>query len=483
MRRSERRGGARFDRVGLSRLIAVLVACAPIAAAEEIPSLEVALQKALARSPLMRAAGASLEAFEAQYREAWWSWWPRMDLKVLATVIPPQAEDADNTQVVIDSTGANTEYRVVTGPDITDWNFWMKVDLTGYVPLYTFGKLSTLKEMAERGVDVGHEARRLAESELRFQVSRAWFGLALAQELDLLIEDGEDKLKKARERLEKLEEEDDPEFDQADLFRLRMYEAQVRKIVLTNRHLKGVSQTGLRVALGLPEAEPLIVPAIGLTALPVTVGPIDCYVDKLARHRPELRMKRHEARVKGIEVDRKWADFWPDFFLAGSFTYAYSTVEQQDTAFSSTVFNALGGGAALGMKLDLDYPGKVARYQRAQADHERVKAELEVALGLIRVELDDVWRTATGQAELLGVQERAMKAARSMLVLRTQEYENGVDDSARFKDVLDAAVGYLSQKSEWLSATYAFNGAVLRLSRLVGEDVVTARCPLTTTPD
>lgn len=446
-------------------------------------TLESAQAMALERSPLMAAARASLDAFEAQYREAWWAWWPKIDVKFLATGIPPQAEDADNTQVVKNPDGSDSGYRVVTGPDLDSWNFWMKFDVSGYIPLYTFGKISSLQAMSEHGVEVGHAAEKLAAAELRFQVARAWYGLALSSELKALIDDGEEQVRKARERLEKLDEEDSPEFDQADLFRLRIYESQVKKVVLGNRHLEAVSRTGLRVALGLREGETLALPEpMTLTRVSVDLGPIECYVDLAARQRPELAMKRHEVAVKRLEIDRKWADFFPDFFLAGSFTYAYSTVDQQDSAFSSTVFNALGGGGAIGFKLDLDYPGKLARYRKVEADAARGQAELDIAEAQLRVELEDVWRTASEQAELLSSAERSMKAARSLLVLRTHEYENGVDENTKFKDVLDSAVTYVTQKSEWLNATHAFNGAMIRLTRVVGEDVTRYQCPKTLPP-
>jgi len=82
-----------------------------------------------------------------------------------------------------------------------------------------------------------------------------------------------------------------------------------------------------------------------------------------------------------------------------------------------------------------------------------------------------VWREAREKQELLGLQKRAMKAAHSLLTLKTTEYENGIDDSTSFKDVLEAAVQHVSQKSEWLKAVQAFNLSIARLNRMVGTDI------------
>jgi hypothetical protein len=74
---------------------------------------------------------------------------------------------------------------------------------------------------------------------------------------------------------------------------------------------------------------------------------------------------------------------------------------------------------------------------------------------------------------MLSYRNRARRAARALLVLKTQEYENGVDDSVDFKSVLDTSVGYLQQKSEWLRGAHSFNMSIARLSRVVGINVAT----------
>lgn len=72
----------------------------------------------------------------------------------------------------------------------------------------------------------------------------------------------------------------------------------------------------------------------------------------------------------------------------------------------------------------------------------------------------------------------AMKAVKSLLTSKAHLYEDGLDPIP-FKDVLDASVTYLRQKSEWLRAVYAFNVSVAQLSRVVGDDVTARKCPET----
>jgi outer membrane protein TolC len=423
-------------------------------------SLEKCIEVAHRKSPFMEAAKQGLNALEYQYKEAWWSWMPTLKLRSMGTLIPPQEiEDPSEDD-----------------PDLSDYNLWSKTDLEAYVPLYTFGKISTLKKMAKEGVDIGRAAVRLAKAEITYQVTRAWYGAQLASELSDLIFEGEKKLKKARKRLEKLESEDSDDFDQNDMFRLRIYEADVHKHVLANRRMAKLSQSGLRAAMGLKPNAQLNLPTDNpLEVTKVELGSLEQVVEVATRHRPELEILRRKVTIQRSEVERKWADFFPDIFAAASFTVAASTVNQQNTVFSSTVFNALGGGAAIGISLTLDYPAKLARYNKAQAELLSKEAALDGEKAKLRLELEAMWREATDHKEMLKLNKRAMKAGRSLFVSNVQEYENGIDDSTSFQDVLESSVSYLVRKSEWLKSIYAFNTAVARLKRAIGGNLAVSQ--------
>ena len=428
------------------------------------------------RSPLMRAAREGLEALRQQYEEAWWAWFPNARLRTIGVIIPPQPVGEPILEVVDSANGnAATDLRVLQGPDLSGWNAGLDLQLNIDLPLYTFGKLKSLRSMAAAGVDIGHAAIRVARAELRFQVQRAWWGLLLSRALDEVITDGESKLKKARERLQRLEEEDDDEYDQDDSFRLRIYEARVEKLVRQNAQLREVSRTGLGEAMVLKASERINLPEAGFEPLNTTIGPLECYVDLASRERPEMAIRHHTIEARRGNVDRRWGEFFPDFFLSANYTLKLSTVDQEANVFSAVSFNGSGGAAFIGLRLTMDYGAKVARYRRAQADVRRAEAELEVEKSKLRVELTQIWRAVSDNQALERMQFRAMKAARSLLTSKAHLYEDGLEPLP-FQEVLDASVQYLVQKSEWLQSVYSFNVGVAQLSRLVGADVTRHRC-------
>ncbi len=443
-------------------LVAVALLFAQAGAAEEPLTLHQCVTRAKQHNPLVKAARSGVAAVEQQAKEAWWGWFPTIRLRTVATLIPPQNADARNPG----------------DPDLSSANFWTKTDLEAYMPLYTFGKISAMKDMARHGEAALGALVRAAEDEVQYLVTRAWYALALSQEFERLIGDGERYVKKAKDRLKRLQDEDSDDFDQDDLFRLRIYEADVRQKVLDNQKLGALSRSGLSLAMGSEKGAPLALPAeIPLEPLDVTVKGLDHYVDLAYGHRPELHAARKKIDVQRAEVDRKWADFFPDFFIAGSFTYAWSSVDQQNTVFSSVVFNALGGGAAVGLQLTLDFPGKVARYRKAQADLDQASHEADGVRLKLRLELEEVWRDVKDLHEMVAINKDAEKAARALFVSRVQAYEDGVDDSVTIKDVLGQAVTWIARRSEFLKTVYGFNTQWAHLARVVGVDLM-PRSPL-----
>ena len=193
---------------------------------------------------------------------------------------------------------------------------------------------------------------------------------------------------------------------------------------------------------------------------------------------------RHTITAREGDVDRRFGEFFPDLFLGGNFTVAHTTPfdpdaarsERQDSIFSGAVFDAVGGGAAIGLVLGLDYIRKAARYRKAQAQLLRAQAEMKAERAKLSLSLEQVWRNARTAQELQDVNYRAMRAAKSLLTSKAQLYEDGIEPIP-FKDVLDASVTYLARKSEWLQSVYAFNTGVTQLSRVVGTDISQHQCP------
>jgi outer membrane protein TolC len=433
--------------------ILILVAMTHTAAAQSDPdwTLKDCQRIALERSPLIRAARYGLEALQQKVKASAWAWFPVAKLRAIGTLIPPQGDSGDE-------------------PDLSGFNLWSKTELEVYAPLYTFGKISALKRAAKSGAYIGEAAVRLAQDEVVFQVHRAWYGIQLAAELKKVVSDAESLLEKARKHIRRLEEEDSDDFDQEDVFRLRIHEAEVQKIVLENKRLGMMSRAGLRVAMGMSPTDLMRVPdePAPLSPADLSAGSLESSIALALRKRPELQAAQFKVALHQANVDRRWAQFFPNVFALATFKVAVSTVDQQDTVFSNVSFNAMGGGAAIGLQLTLDYPIKIARWKEAQAKLAQSEEELRAGTAMLRLEVENAWQQVDDNRKIHQVNYRAVRAARSLLVSQIQTHEDGVDDSVSLESILRTTTTYLRRKGEWLRSIYAFNTGVAQLSRIMG---------------
>ena len=171
---------------------------------------DAAVSYALEHNPLMDAASSGIDISQAAMTAAWGRYIPKLKFTSLITALPAMKGNA---------LSGHTDYE--------DWGPYFRVDMTGQMPLYAFGQLSVLRDVAQAGIDVSRAEYEVAVAELSFQTRRAILGLKLGKAVMDIVQEGEKYLTRAKRRLEEEEEADQPDFDQVDLLKIRVYEADV----------------------------------------------------------------------------------------------------------------------------------------------------------------------------------------------------------------------------------------------------------------
>ena len=412
-------------------------------------SLEEATRLALEDNPLVEAARGGLDEFEAKYRQASLAFVPQAKLDFTATLLPKM-------------TGNAVEHET----DNSVWGPYLRTQLTLIQPIWSFGKLTHLKEMAKAGIDVGRAQVRMAEGEIRYQTAKAWYTLVFTSQVEEIIAEGEGYLEKARKRLEKLEEEDADDFDQVDKLRLRVYEAEIATMRMEAARAARLSRYALHLLTGLPEAEirpsvkRLEPAAFGAWTLPE--------LEQLAKgKRPDLAALQAAVRAMNVKVTvekRKWA---PDLFAVGSVKVNWAPyVENQHTPFADDPFNTyLGTGAALGLQWKLDIGARLAGTDEARAGVRKMRSQLAALLLKARLDLAEKFSAAEDAQEIIKIYRRAYKAGRGWAMAKTDLYENGLED---LKAVMEGITKLYSTRLAHMNAVLQFNLAVAALARSCG---------------
>ena len=412
-------------------------------------TLEEATRLALEDNPLIEAARGTLEEYEAKHRQASLAFVPQAKLDFTATMLPKM-------------TGNAVEH--VT--DNSVWGPYLNTRLTLVQPIWSFGKLTHLKKMAEAGLDVGKAQIRMAEGEVRYQTAKAWYTLVFTAQVEEIITEGEEYLEKARKRLEELEEEDADDFDQVDLLRLRIYEADIATMRMESARAARLSRYALHLLTGLPEDE--IQPSIKrLKPVPLGTWTLPDLESLAKQRRPDLAALEAGVRAMRVKVTvekRKWA---PDLFAVGNVRVNWAPyVENQHTPFADDPFNTyLGTGIALGLQWKLDIGARLAGVDGARAGIRKMKSQLAGLLLKARLDLADKFTASQDALAITKIYRRAYKAGRGWAMAKTDLYESGLEE---LKQVLEGITKFYSTKLAHMNAVLQYNLSVAALARSCG---------------
>jgi outer membrane protein TolC len=426
-------------------------------------SVQEAVSWALEHNPAMAAADADIEVYDAKLFQAWSAYIPRAKVKSLFTVMPGSRGDAFTGYV-----------------DFEDWGPFIRVEIEFGMPIYAFGKLEALRDLARAGIDVAKGKRRVVMAEIVYQTKRAYYTWQFTREVQAVLDDGRTYLEKAKRRLEDMEMRDDPEYDQIDMLKTRVYESDIRARELETDKGAFMAREGLVAILALPRGSALRLTDEQLQPVGLEILPIERYLAVAEQWRPELEAARAGIRAAEHNVDLRIARMLPSIGVVGNYTFAWSPVaDDQQSPFSIDPYNTNGGGAALGIEWELDIGQKIGEFDEAKAGFVKAKNEVEFAKSKLLFEVQETWKELTRQSELIEINEKAMRAARGWLIAKSDLYDAGF---AELQDVVDALLEFYKRKLGYMEAIYNFNIATAELSRRVGVDVttLTAEAPVGT---
>jgi outer membrane protein, multidrug efflux system len=423
-------------------------------------SLSAALALATRRSAVLPAADAGVAVYRGKLKEAQSAMYPSIDASAFVTVIPSKRPG---------TTGENW---------LADWD-WSELRplATGQVSLTqvltTFGKLDALEHMATLGVEIAKAMRQVAVAELRYGVTRAWWALVLATDLDSLASRGRAQLDKERARLEELRDDGDEAYDPGDITRLLGIEAEFEEKVRAARRGHALAQDALRYALDLDDRWKITAEATSLEVIDLPLLPMAAYETLAVSNHPRELARRQGVLVRLDQLRYERRKLLPDLVVTGRFaaTYAPGVEETRDT-LASNPSNPTQSGAGVALRWRLDIFRQFTRIDQA-ADtwrQDRHKARLEQQK--TRAAVRNMWREINDMAVVLRLQGRAMRAVRGQMTQAVDLADKGLGPRG---DALRHIEQYVRRRITLADATYRFNVSVAGLSRAVGIDVQTMR--------
>lgn len=341
-----------------------------------------------------------------------------------------------------------------------------QASVNGFVPLWTFGKITNLVDAAESQVKLGEHQIRKEKNQVKLDVRKAYFGLLLARSSRRLLTEAADKLDDAMRKLEKSVA--DGEGDEIDLLKLKTFRAELDARVSEAERYAAIALAGLKFLTGVTGE--FDITGTSLQKPKHQLGPVATYLQAARLNRPEVNMARAGVEARRAQVALARARLYPDVGvgLFASWTRAPEVTDQLNPYVVDNA-NYMHYGFALGMRWSLDFLPASARVQQAQSQLEETRSIERTALGGVGFEVE------TAYAEVIDAQKReraygnAEKFAKQWMIAVQQGIDIGTEEE---KDLIDPAKQYATQRYNHLNAIMELDVAMSKLALVTGWDAI-----------
>ena len=422
-------------------------------------SLDDCLARADRNAPQIWAARGRLKFAQAQLDEARYVPWSQWSASMSGGVSPPFAG-------TVLYTSSPVTVRNIT--NFSNLEPFFNFDISGTVPLYTFGKITSIKAAAEGQARALEWDLEKARQQIRFDVRRAYYGVLIARDAKDLLDDAITRLDKGIRDLKRKIDKEEGGFNTFDLYKLQVYRDEVA--ARAGEPMKGerFAMAALRFLTGVQSQ--FDVANVSLKRPDKPLRALVHYMTAARLFSPDINMARSgvEARRHGLAYQR--ARLFPDIGIGAFGSFSINPgVTPQTSAFVPDGANHFWYGAAFGARWNLDLLPQQARIHQAEAQLEEMRSIERLALGGKMVEVEQAWSSAAEAKIREENWDRAEKKSKKWIVEVTDGIDLGTADERALVDALKA---YGNARINHLTALFDYSTAMAQLAQTSGWDDV-----------
>lgn len=337
-----------------------------------------------------------------------------------------------------------------------------QIGLSGVVPLWTFGKISSTWDAAKANVELGRHEVNKEKNEIRLEVRRAYYGLLLARDSRLLFNRAMSKLDEYVDEMEEkvlLGEGDDIE-----LLKIKMQRAELiaKGTEVEKGEIKALA--GLRFFAGV-EGD-FDVPDVPLEQIDHQLGDSLTYLEAARLHRPEINMAKAGLAARSAQLELEKSKYYPDLGLGLEARLIRAPeVTDQRNPFARDLGNRAWFGFGLVFRWNLDLLPQTARVAQARAQLEEVRATERYALGGVAAEVEASHAAAVAAKRRLDAWSDATDFAKRWLIKVQQGLDLGLQEQS---DLVEPSKAYALKKASEMEALFDYNVSLVKLAQSTG---------------
>ena len=340
-----------------------------------------------------------------------------------------------------------------------------RAGIEGVIPLWTFGKISNLWDAAGANVKLNEAMVERDRDAVRVDVRKAFFGLQLARDSQLLLKDVRSAVEKGQTALQKQIDKD--EGDPIDLLKLQTYGSELDIREAEASRYVTVALAGLRFYTGVPDLD---IPDEPIRPPKHQLGHVTRYLQAAGLYRPEMAMVKAGLNARQAQVQLARAGLFPDIGIGAQIGFsAAPQIADQINPFVTDPGNYFHYSAALVFQWKLDILPQTARIRFAEAQLDEIRAQQRFALGGVAAEIEQAYAEVIDWKKRVDIYAKAVQTAKRWLVMVQQGIDVG---TIAEKELLDPAKAYALNRFNQLNAIMELDMAMSRLAKATGWDAI-----------
>lgn len=338
-------------------------------------------------------------------------------------------------------------------------------------PLYTFGRISSEILAASHGVDAKRAATQNTRAATIATVKELYYNLLLSRQLKELLDEVRDNFTKALDTAEKRLESGEGTITQQDILKLRIGLASITREVYTLERAIAVTRSALLRQVGIPSTDDADIADTRLEPVTVQLQPLSQYLAQAGIHRADIAQLEAGLAARQARVEAARGAYYPSFFIAGGMRYATApNRESQKSPFARDDFNYLTGGAALGLRWQLDIWMTQAKVAERLAELSQVELQKQNATSGIALDIQRRYLEIQETQQKMDAAQDARRAARALLATTLANFELGVGEG---REVFENLGLYARIVSDYYTSVRDYNIAAAKLTQATGQEVTT----------
>jgi outer membrane protein TolC len=349
------------------------------------------------------------------------------------------------------------------------WQPAFSIGFRGQIPLYTFGKIESIKKAAEGRVRVNEWDLEKTRQQIRMDTRRAFYGLMLSRDMQYIANDVLGTLDKAINNINSKLEKGDASVEEVDRLRLEYSRDEIFARVAEAKKGEATAISGLRFLTGVQTA--FDIPDEPLKKPETPLGPVARYLTAARLFRPDVNMARAGVQARKAFLEFRRAEMFPNIGLGVGASYSIApSADPQTTAWVGDPFNRFGPflpSAGIGVEWGLDLLPKQARIMEAEADLEETRALERYALGGVGFEVESAYASAVEAKTREENWDRAEHRSKKWFVSTQDAIDLGTKDE-RF--LIEPLRAFVVARANHVQALMDLHVTMAELARVTGWD-------------